>query len=134
MLPPPLQLGITVTAYLCITAAHCRQSTNLSGGPPRKYSAVTIRQEDGWDTKSVFLQVVAERKIPVLFGNRTKPVHPISGHFTDDGSCLIFVELNFTKKYVYTYLLLISPNNQTSVTQYIKIQWLFSLPNTNRAQ
>jgi hypothetical protein len=30
MLPPPLQLGITVTASFCITAAHCRQSTNFS--------------------------------------------------------------------------------------------------------
>jgi hypothetical protein len=33
MLPPPLQLGITVTASLFITAAHCRQSTNFSNGP-----------------------------------------------------------------------------------------------------
>jgi hypothetical protein len=30
---PPLQLGITVTAPICITAAHCRQSTNLSNDP-----------------------------------------------------------------------------------------------------
>jgi len=27
-LPPPLQLGVTVTASLYITAAHSRQSTN----------------------------------------------------------------------------------------------------------
>jgi hypothetical protein len=33
MLPPPLQLGITFTACFCITAAHCRQSTNFSNGP-----------------------------------------------------------------------------------------------------
>jgi hypothetical protein len=32
-LPPPLQLRITVTASLCITAAHCSQSTNFSNGP-----------------------------------------------------------------------------------------------------
>jgi hypothetical protein len=32
MLPPPLQLGVTVTASLCIIAAHCRQSTNFSNG------------------------------------------------------------------------------------------------------
>jgi hypothetical protein len=30
--PPPLQLGITVTASLCVTAAHCRQSTNFANG------------------------------------------------------------------------------------------------------
>jgi hypothetical protein len=30
MLPPPLKLGITVTASLCITAAHSHQSTNFS--------------------------------------------------------------------------------------------------------
>jgi hypothetical protein len=29
-LPPPLQLGITVTASLGISATHCRQSTNFS--------------------------------------------------------------------------------------------------------
>jgi hypothetical protein len=28
----PLQLGITVTDSLCITAAHCRQSTNFAIG------------------------------------------------------------------------------------------------------
>jgi hypothetical protein len=32
-LPPPLQLGITVSASPCITAAHCRQFTNFSNGP-----------------------------------------------------------------------------------------------------
>jgi hypothetical protein len=32
-LPPLLQLGITFTASLCITAAHCRQSANFSNGP-----------------------------------------------------------------------------------------------------
>jgi hypothetical protein len=32
-LPPPLQLGIKVTAYLCIKAAHFRQSTNFANGP-----------------------------------------------------------------------------------------------------
>jgi hypothetical protein len=31
-LPPPLQLSITVTASLFITAAHCHQSTNFSNG------------------------------------------------------------------------------------------------------
>jgi hypothetical protein len=31
-LPPPLQLGITVTASLCITAAQCRESTKFSNG------------------------------------------------------------------------------------------------------
>jgi hypothetical protein len=31
-LPPPLQLGITVTTSLCITAAPCRQPTILSNG------------------------------------------------------------------------------------------------------
>jgi hypothetical protein len=30
---PPLQLGITVIASICITAAHFRQSTNLPNGP-----------------------------------------------------------------------------------------------------
>jgi hypothetical protein len=29
-LPPPLQLGITVTSSLCITAAHCLQYTNFA--------------------------------------------------------------------------------------------------------
>jgi hypothetical protein len=29
----PLQLGVTVTASLCITGAHCRQSTDSSKGP-----------------------------------------------------------------------------------------------------
>jgi hypothetical protein len=29
-LPPSLQLGITVTASLCITEVHCRKSTNFS--------------------------------------------------------------------------------------------------------
>jgi len=29
-LPPPLQIGATVTASLCITAAHCQKSTNFS--------------------------------------------------------------------------------------------------------
>jgi hypothetical protein len=33
MLIPPLQLGITVTASLYITAANCRQSTNFANGP-----------------------------------------------------------------------------------------------------
>jgi hypothetical protein len=33
---PPLQLVITVTVSLCITAAHCRQSTNFSNGPRTK--------------------------------------------------------------------------------------------------
>jgi hypothetical protein len=32
-IPPQQQLGITVTASLCITAAHCRQSMNFSNGP-----------------------------------------------------------------------------------------------------
>jgi hypothetical protein len=32
MLLPPLQLGITVIASLCITAAHCSQSTKFSNG------------------------------------------------------------------------------------------------------
>jgi hypothetical protein len=32
-LPPPQQLNIIVTASLCTTAAHCRQSTNFSNGP-----------------------------------------------------------------------------------------------------
>jgi len=32
-LTPPLQLGITVTASVCITAAHCRQSTKFSNAP-----------------------------------------------------------------------------------------------------
>jgi hypothetical protein len=32
MLPPPLQLGITLIASLCITAAHYRQSANFSNG------------------------------------------------------------------------------------------------------
>jgi NADH:ubiquinone oxidoreductase subunit 5 (subunit L)/multisubunit Na+/H+ antiporter MnhA subunit len=31
--PPPLQLGITVTVSLCITAAHCRQSKDFSNDP-----------------------------------------------------------------------------------------------------
>jgi hypothetical protein len=31
--PPPLQHGITVTASLCITAAHCRESMKFSDGP-----------------------------------------------------------------------------------------------------
>jgi hypothetical protein len=43
MLPPPLQLGITVTASLCITAAHCRQSTNFCDGPCIYYSSVSVR-------------------------------------------------------------------------------------------
>jgi hypothetical protein len=30
---PPLQLGITVTASLCIIAAYCRKSTHFSIGP-----------------------------------------------------------------------------------------------------
>jgi len=33
MLPPPLQLGRTVTTSICITVAHCHQSTNFSSGP-----------------------------------------------------------------------------------------------------
>jgi hypothetical protein len=33
MLLPPLQIGITVTTSLCITAVHCRQSMNLANGP-----------------------------------------------------------------------------------------------------
>jgi hypothetical protein len=32
-LPPPLQLGITVTTSLCKTAPHCRQSTKFSNCP-----------------------------------------------------------------------------------------------------
>jgi len=32
-LPPLLQLGVTVTAFLCIIAAHCRHSTKFSNGP-----------------------------------------------------------------------------------------------------
>jgi hypothetical protein len=32
-LHPPLQIVITVTASLCIIAAHCSQSTNFSNGP-----------------------------------------------------------------------------------------------------
>jgi hypothetical protein len=32
-LPILLQLGITVTTSLCITAAHYRQSTNFANGP-----------------------------------------------------------------------------------------------------
>jgi hypothetical protein len=39
-LPPPLKLGITVTASLCITAAHCRQSKNVSNGSRR----ITVTQ------------------------------------------------------------------------------------------
>jgi hypothetical protein len=31
----PLQLGIKVTASLCIRVAHCRQSKNFSNGPRR---------------------------------------------------------------------------------------------------
>jgi hypothetical protein len=34
MLTPPLQLGLTVTASLCITEANCHQSTNFANGPP----------------------------------------------------------------------------------------------------
>jgi hypothetical protein len=34
---PLLQLGITVTASLCITAAHYRQSTNFANGPRKMY-------------------------------------------------------------------------------------------------
>jgi hypothetical protein len=45
-LPPPLKLGITVTSSLCITAAHCGQSTNFSNGP-RKY-AVKIWTGFNW--------------------------------------------------------------------------------------
>jgi hypothetical protein len=30
---PPLQLGVTVTASLCIPLAHCRQSTNFANSP-----------------------------------------------------------------------------------------------------
>jgi hypothetical protein len=37
-LPPPLQVGITVTASLCIKAAHFLQSTNFSNGPCIYYS------------------------------------------------------------------------------------------------
>jgi len=33
MLPPPLQLGLTVTASLCVTAVHCCQSMTFSNGP-----------------------------------------------------------------------------------------------------
>jgi hypothetical protein len=33
MLPPPLQLDITVTASLCIAAAYCHQTTNFPNGP-----------------------------------------------------------------------------------------------------
>jgi hypothetical protein len=40
--PPPLQLGITVTASLCITAAHCRQSTKFSNGPRISYSVEKV--------------------------------------------------------------------------------------------
>jgi hypothetical protein len=31
-LTPPLKLGITITVSLCITAAHCHQTTNFSNG------------------------------------------------------------------------------------------------------
>jgi len=31
---PLLQLGITVTTSLCMTAVHCCQSMNFSNGPP----------------------------------------------------------------------------------------------------
>jgi hypothetical protein len=47
MLPPPVQLCITVTASLCIKAALCRQSTNFSSGTRnlRRYSIWWIFKE-----------------------------------------------------------------------------------------
>jgi len=44
MLLPPLQLGITVTASLCITVAHCRKSMKFSNGPPIYISVQTQNQ------------------------------------------------------------------------------------------
>jgi hypothetical protein len=41
LLPPPLQIGIIVTASLCITAAHCCQSTNISNSLHIKKFIVT---------------------------------------------------------------------------------------------
>jgi hypothetical protein len=38
-LTPPLQLGITFTASICTTAAHCSQSTSFSNSP-RMYNLV----------------------------------------------------------------------------------------------
>jgi hypothetical protein len=48
--PLPLQLDITVTVLLCITAAHCRQSINFANGPRTKSLSYVIK----WLLKSSF--------------------------------------------------------------------------------
>jgi hypothetical protein len=44
--PPPVQLGITVTASLCITAVQFRQSTNFSNGR-RIFQDLSFLRGDG---------------------------------------------------------------------------------------
>jgi hypothetical protein len=58
----PLLLGITVTVSLCITAAHCRQSTNFANGPRTK--AFIIQRQHRW--KSVYVTSAFIQRIKII--------------------------------------------------------------------
>jgi hypothetical protein len=68
-LAPPLQLGATVTTSLCITAAHCHQSTISSNGPRILPGFSIDSKASAWVKVKLFLFLTKHHAMKTYWGS-----------------------------------------------------------------